>query len=164
MEIPQTAGRVQVASIPAREERRKSHRSDPAFQNRFRLALMQLVLVALVPAVGLSLVVNHLVLHPDTFLESPWVLLAAVVACLASAILIVGRCDRVSNRYCGPTFRIIEVLEAIQRGERVQEPLRVRKNDEFEPLVEQLNRAFTKLGVLDDRGGDGGARSSESQP
>jgi hypothetical protein len=161
MAVPQAADRVQVGSIPAREERRKSHRSDPAFQNRFRLALMQLVLVALVPAVALSLVVNHVVLHPDAFLESPWVLLGAVVACLASAMLIVGRCDRVSNRYCGPTYRIIQVLEAIERGERVQRPLCVRKNDEFEPLVEHLNRAFVRLGVLDDDGRDGSMRGRD---
>jgi len=151
MTVQEAADRVQVGSTARQEERRKSHRIDPAFQNRFRLALMQLVLVALVPTVALSLIVNHTVLHPEAFLESPWALLATAVACVAAAILILRRCDKVSNRYCGPTYRITKTLEAIERGERIQR-LHVRKNDEFEPLVEQLNRTFVKLGVLDDEG------------
>jgi len=161
MAVEQAADRVRVGSIPEREERRKSHRSDPEFQNRFRLALMQLVLVALIPTVALSLVVNHAVLHPEAFLESPWVPLAAAIACLAAATLIVRRCDRLSNRYCGPTYRIIKALETIERGERMHRQLRVRKNDEFEPLVEHLNRTFVKLGVMDDDGRDAPARTRE---
>ena len=149
MAVQQAAYQVQVGSIPAHEERRKSHRSDPAFQNRFRLALMKLVLVALVPTVALSLIVNHTVLHPETFLESPWVLLGTVVASAAAAVLILRQCDKVSNRYCGPTYRIIRILEAIQRGERAQ-PIRLRENDEFEQLAEELNRALIKLGVMDE--------------
>ena len=149
MAVQQAADHVQVGVIPAPEERRKSHRSDPVFQNRFRLALMKLVLAALVPTVALSLIVNHTVLHPETFLESPWVLLATAVASAAAAILILRQCDKVSNRYCGPTYRIIRALEAIQRGERAQ-PLQVRKNDEFEQLAQHLNRAFIELGVMDE--------------
>jgi methyl-accepting chemotaxis protein len=149
MIVQQAESQVQVESVPAPEERRKSHRSDPAFQNRFRLALMKLVLVALVPTVGLSLIVHHTVLHPETFLDSPWVLLATAVTCVAAAVLIIQRCDKMSNRYCGPTYRIVQTLEAIRRGERTQ-PLRVRKNDEFEQLVQQLNQTFIKLGVMDD--------------
>lgn len=149
MAVQQAADQVQVGGIDAREERRKSHRSDPAFQNRFRLAFMKLVLVALVPTVALSLIVHHTVLHPETFLDSPWVLLATAAASLAAAVLILQRCDKLSNRYCGPTHRIIQALEAIRCGERTK-PLRVRKNDEFEQLVQHLNQAFIKLGVMDD--------------
>jgi hypothetical protein len=149
MAVQQAADQVQVGDIPGQQERRMSHRSDPAFQNRFRLALMQLVLVALVPTVALSLIVNHTVLHPDAFLESPWVFLATAAACLAAATLVLRRCDKVSNRYCGPTYRIVRTLEAINRGERTR-PVRVRKNDEFEELVYHLNEAFIKLGVMDD--------------
>jgi methyl-accepting chemotaxis protein len=149
MAVQQAADHVQVGVIPAPEERRKSHRSDPAFQNRFRLALMKLVLVALVPTVALSLIVSHTVLHPETFLESPWALLATVTASAAAAALILRQCDKVSNRYCGPIYRIIRTLEAVQRGERAQ-PLHVRRNDEFEQLAQQLNRAFEKLGVMDE--------------
>jgi hypothetical protein len=147
MAAQQAADRVQVGN-PALEDRRKSHRSDPAFQNRFRLAMLTLVLVALTPAVALSLMVNHAVLNPATFLESPWPLLGALAATAAAATLILRRCDKVSNRYCGPTYRIIKALEAVQRGERTQ-PVRVRKDDEFEPLAEQLNRTLATLGVLD---------------
>ena len=151
MAVQQAADQLQGGSILIREERRKSHRSDSVFQNRFRLALMKLVLVALVPTVALSLIVNHTVLHPEAFLESPWVLLATAAASAAAAVLILRQCDRVSNRYCGPTYRIIQVLDAVHRGERAQ-PLRVRKNDEFEQLVDHLNRVFIELGVMD--GGD----------
>jgi len=149
MAAEQAADRMSVGVSERQEERRKSHRNDPEFQNRFRLSLMQLVLLALVPTVALSLVVNHTVVHPEAFLESPWVFLATAAACATAAVLLLRRCDKVSNRYCGPTYRIIQVLDAISRGERVQ-PLRVRKNDEFEQLVKHLNRAFVKLGVMDE--------------
>jgi hypothetical protein len=149
MAVQQAADRVQVGSSPAHEERRQSHRSDPAFQNRFRLALMKLVFTALVPTVVLSLIVSHTVLYPDAFLDSPWVLLATAVASIAVGVLILQRCDKVSNRYCGPTYRIVEALKAIHRGERAQ-PVKVRKNDEFEELVHHLNRTFVELGLMDD--------------
>jgi methyl-accepting chemotaxis protein len=149
MAVQQAADQVQVGSNPAHEERRKSHRSDPAFQNRFRLALMKLVFTALAPTVVLSLIVSYSVLHPDVFLDSPWALLATAAASLAAAILILQRCDKVSNRYCGPTYRIVQTLKAIHRGERAQ-PVGVRKNDEFEELVHHLNQTFVELGVMDD--------------
>ena len=149
MDVQQAAGQVQAESIPAQIERRMSHRSDPAFQNRFRLALMKLVFTALVPTVVLSLIVSHTVVHPDAFLDSPWVLLATAAASIAAAILILQRCDKMSNRFCGPTYRIIQTLEAVHRGERAQ-PVRVRKNDEFEELVHHLNKTFIELGVMDD--------------
>lgn len=148
MAVQQAADRVQVGSSPAREEKRKSHRSDPAFQNRFRLALMKLVFTALAPTVVLSLIVSHTVLHPDAFLDSPWVLLATAAASFVIGILILQRCDKVSNRYCGPTRRIVQTLEAVHRGERAQ-PVRVRKNDEFEELVHHLNQALVELGAMD---------------
>ena len=56
MAVQQAADQVQVGSSPVPEERRRSQRSDPAFQNRFRLALMKLVFTALVPTVVLSLI------------------------------------------------------------------------------------------------------------
>jgi methyl-accepting chemotaxis protein len=149
MAVQQAADRVQVGSNPVREDRRESHRSDAVFQNRFRLALMKLVFTALVPTVALSLIVSHTILHPDAFLDSPWVLFATAAASLAIAILILQRCDKVSNRYCGPTRRIVQTLEAVQRGERAQ-PVRVRKNDEFEELAHHLNQALVELGAMDD--------------
>jgi hypothetical protein len=149
MSVQQAADRVQVGLSPAQEERRTSHRSDPAFQNRYRLALMQLVLVALIPAAALSLFVSHAVRHPEVFLDSPWVPLATAVLTVLVAGWIVRRCDKVSNRYCGPTFRLMRTVEAIRRGERPR-PVHVRKNDEFEQLVQHLNAAFIQLGVMDD--------------
>ena len=148
MAVQQAADQVQVGTTSACEERRKSHRSDAAFQNRFRLALMKLVLVVLAPAVMLSLIVSHTVRHPETFLDSPWVLLATAAASIAAAVLILQRCDKLSNRFCWPTYRILQILEAVRRGERTQ-PIRVRKNDEFEELVQQLNQTFVELGVMD---------------
>ena len=149
MAVEQAADQVQIGSTPVQEERRKSHSSDPAFQNRFRLALMKLVFVALAPTVMLSLVVSHTVLHPEIYLDSPWVLLATAAASVAAAILILQRCDKLSNRFCGPINRIHQTLEAIRRGERSQ-PIRVRKNDEFEELAQQLNQTFVKLGAMED--------------
>ncbi len=149
MTVQQAADRVQVGSSPAQEDQRKSDRSDPAFQNRFRLALMKLVFAALLPTVVLSLIVSHTVLHPDAFLDSPWVLIATAAGGAVVAMLILQRCDKLSNRYCGPTYRIVNTLKAIQRGERAQ-PVRVRENDEFEALVHHLNQTLVKLGVMDD--------------
>jgi hypothetical protein len=78
---------------------------------------MQLVFAALATTVMLSLIVSHTALHPDAFRDSPWVLLATTAASVAAAILILQRCDRVSNRYCGPTYRMVETLKAIHCGE-----------------------------------------------
>lgn len=149
MSVQQAADRVQIGPTPAQEKRRMSHRSDPDFQNRYRLALMQLVLLALIPAVALSLFVSHAVRHPEIFLDSPWVPLGTAALTVAVAGWLVRRCDKVSNRYCGPTFRLMQTVAAIRRGERAQ-PVRVRKNDEFEQLVQHLNAAFIQLGVMDD--------------
>ena len=149
MSVQQAADRVQIGITPAQEERRVSHRSDPDFQNRFRLALMKLVLVALIPVAALSLFVSHAVRDPDVFLNSPWVPLALFVLTVAFAVWIVQRCDKLSNRYCGPTLRLIQAVKAIRRGERAK-PVRVRKNDEFEELVHHLNQTFVELGVMDD--------------
>jgi len=149
MNAQQAADHVQIGLSPMQEERRTSHRSDPDFQNRYRLALMQLVLVALIPAAALSLFVSHAVRHPEVFLDSPWVPIATAVVTIVVAGWIVRRCDKVSNRYCGPTFRLMRTVDAIRRGERVK-PVRVRRNDEFEQLVEHLNAAFVQLGVMDD--------------
>jgi hypothetical protein len=110
---------------------------------------MQLVLVALVPVAALSLFASHAVQHPEVFLDSPWVPLGTAVLALAFTVLIVRRCDKISNRYCGPTFRLMKAVETIRRGERAK-PVRVRKNDEFEQLVHHLNAAFIQLGVMDD--------------
>jgi len=149
MDAQQAADRVQIGITPAPEERRTSHRSDPDFQNRYRAALMRLVLVAMVPVAALSLFASHAVRHPEVFLDSPWVPLGTAVLTLAFTVLIVRRCDKISNRYCGPTFRLMKVVETIRRGERAK-PVRVRKNDEFEQLVHHLNAAFIQLGVMDD--------------
>jgi hypothetical protein len=149
MAIQQAAGQVQMGSRPTQEERRKSHSSDPAFQNRFRLALMKLVFVALAPTVMLSLIVSHTLRHPETWLDSPWVLVATATAGVAAGILILQRCDKLSNRFCGPTYRIRQTLGAIRRGERVQ-PIRLRANDEFEELAQELNQTFVELGVMED--------------
>jgi hypothetical protein len=149
MSVQQAADQVQIGFSPAGEERRKSHRSDPSFQNRYRLALMHLVLLALIPTVALSLLVNHAVQHPDVFLDSPWVPLATAVLTVGVWVWILRRCNKVSNRYCGPTFRMMKAIEAIRRGERVK-PVGVREDDEFEPLVQLLNATFIQLGVMDD--------------
>lgn len=149
MILQQPADRVQDAGPPMGVERRHSGRSDPKFQNRFRMAMLQLVLVALVPMMVISLVVSHSVQHPEVFLDSPWVPLATLAMSITAAALILHRCDRVSSRYCGPTFRIIKTLESVRRGERVK-PVRTRANDEFAELAQELNRTFAKLGVLED--------------
>lgn len=149
MSVQQAADQVEIGLSPAREERRKSHRSDPSFQNRYRLALLQLVLLALIPTVALSLFVNHAVQRPDVFLDSPWVPLATAVLTVALWAWILRRCDKISNRYCGATYRLTQAIEAIRRGERVK-PVRVRQDDEFEPLVQLLNATFTQLGVMDE--------------
>jgi nitrogen fixation/metabolism regulation signal transduction histidine kinase len=149
MSVQQAADRVQIGVSPASEERRKSHRSDPSFQNRYRLALMQLVLLALIPTVALSLLVNHAVQHPEVLLDSPWVPLATAVLTVAAWVWILRRCTKVSNRYCGPTYRLMQAVEAIRRGERVK-PVGVRKDDEFEQLVQLLNATFIQLGVMDE--------------
>jgi hypothetical protein len=149
MDAQQAADRVQIGITPEQRDRRLSHRSDPDFQNRYRLALMQLVLVALVPVAALSLFVTHAVQHPEIFLDSPWVPLGTAVLTVAFTVLIVRRCDKISNRYCGPTFRLMKAVETIRSGERAK-PVRVRKNDEFEELVHHLNAAFIQLGVMDD--------------
>jgi F0F1-type ATP synthase assembly protein I len=146
MSVPQAATRAQVE---AEEDRRHTHRSDPAFQNRFRLALMQLVAAALVPAAALSLGVSYVVQHPEILPDSPWVPIAFTAAGVAAGLLILRRCDKVSNRYCGPTRRMIQTLESIRRGERPA-PVRVRKGDEFEHLVKELNETFVELGAMDD--------------
>jgi hypothetical protein len=149
MILQQPADRVQAAASPGREERRKSWRSEPAFQNRFRLAMLQLVLVALAPATVISLVVTHSVQHPETFLDSPWVPLATLAMTVAAGALILRECDRLSSRFCGPTFRIIQALQAVRRGERVG-PVRTRAGDEFAELARELSETLVKLGVMDD--------------
>jgi hypothetical protein len=149
MRVQQAADRVQIGVTPTQEDQRKSHRSDPDFQNRYRLALMQLVLMALIPTAVLSLFVSYAIRHPEVFLDSPWVPLGTALFTVAFAGWIVRRCDKVSNRYCGPTFRLMQAVKDIRRGERVQ-PVRVRKNGEFEQLVQHLNAAFIQLGVMDD--------------
>lgn len=149
MEAHQPADRAQLGLRAAPEERRKSHRCDPRVQNRYRLALLQLVVVALIPAAALSLFANHAVRHPEVFLASPWVPIATAVLSVSVAAWIVRRCDQVSNRYCGPTFRLLQAVEAIRRGERPG-PVRVRKNDEFEQLVHELNGMLIQLGVMVD--------------
>jgi hypothetical protein len=149
MSVQQAADCMQVGVKPVQKDRRMSHRSDPDFQNRYRLALMQLVLASLVPVAALSLFVSHAIRNPAVFLDSPWVPLATALVTVVFAAWIVRRCDKVSNRYCGPTFRLIRTVEAIRRGERVQS-VRVRKNDEFEELVGHLNATFIQLGVMDD--------------
>jgi len=149
MSIQQSADQLQVAVPPASVERRKSLRCDPRVQNRYRLALLQLVVVALIPAAALSLFASHAVRHPEIFLDSPWVPISTAVLSVAIAAWIVRRCDQVSNRYCGPTFRLMQAVEAIRRGERPK-PVRVRKNDEFEQLVHQLNAMLIQLGVMED--------------
>ena len=78
-------------------------------------------------------------------------LFATAAASVATAILILQRCEKVANRYCGPTQRIVQTLRAIHSGKRAQ-PIQVRKNDEFEELVQHLNQAFVKLGVMEDGG------------
>ena len=150
MEHQQHAERVQAAAAPAEEERRRSWRSAPEFQNRFRVAMLQLVLAALTPAVVISLAVSHSVRHPEVYLASPWVLLATLATAVVVSVLILRQCDRVSSRYCGPTFRIIKMLEEIQAGERPK-PVGVRANDEFTDLVAELNKTFVKLDLMDDR-------------
>ena len=149
MTLHESATRAQAAMAPGREERRHSWRSEPAFQNRFRLAMLKLVLAALAPAMVISLVVTHSVLHPETFLDSPWVPLGTLAMTIAAGALILRECDRVSSRYCGPTFRIIQTLQAVRRGERVK-PVRTRESDEFAELAQELSETFVKLGVMDD--------------
>jgi len=149
MEAHQPADRAQVAFRALREERRRSHRCDPRVQNRYRLALLQLVVVALIPAVAPSLFASYAVHHPAVFLDSPWVPIATTALSVSVAAWIVRRCDQVSNRYCGPTFRLLEAVEAIRRGERPR-PVRVRKNDEFEQLVHALNGMLIQLGVMEE--------------
>ena len=149
MSIQRTATHAQAESAPAVKDRRKTHRSDRAFQNRFRLAMLQLVAVAVVPLALLSLGVSHTLRNPHVFLNSLWAPILLTVAGIAAGVLIVRRCDKVSNRYCGPTVRIIGTLEAIRRGERPT-PVQVREDDEFEHLVKQLNETFEHLGLMDD--------------
>lgn len=143
----EAADQVQIQAASGRDERRRTWRSDPALQNRFRVAMLRLVLVALVPTMMLSLFVSQSVKNPEIFLDSPWVLLALGALCAATAALIVRQCDKVSSRYCGPMVRIIKVLESIRRGEQADR-LRVRHNDEFTDLVRELNETFVKLGVM----------------
>ncbi len=149
MALQQPASRVQAAAAPRQEERRHNWRSAPGFQTRFRVAMLQLGLVALTPAVVISLAVTHSVKHPDVYLASPWVLLATLVTAVVAGALILRQCDRVSSRYCGPTYRIIKTLESIQRGERPK-PVGVRANDEFRDLVAEMNKTFVELGVMDE--------------
>jgi len=147
MALQEAADRLQVGASQELDERRHNWRSDPVFQNRFRVAMMQLVAVALVPALVLSLVVTHSVRHPDVFLDSPWVPLGTLALSIAAAALIIRRCDKVSSRYCGPTFRIIQMLQSVRRGER-PEPVRVRRKDEFADLVQELNETLAQLGAM----------------
>lgn len=98
MELQQAAGRVQVGAARGHEERRHHWRSDPEFQNRFRLAMLQLVLVALLPALVLSRLVTYSLQHPALLLDSPWVLLGILVMVVSATALILRRCDKVSSR------------------------------------------------------------------
>jgi len=104
MILQQSADRVHEAAAPAREERRQNWRNDPGFQNRFRLAMLQLVLAALTPTMVISLVVSHSVKYPEIYLDSPWVLLATLATAFTAAAR--GTGTATSATCCAPTATI----------------------------------------------------------
>lgn len=137
-----------VAVLDRRADRRRGHRIDPAFQSRFRLRMLGLALVVATLCMLLSRGVSWVVAHPESLPESLWVpATLAGLGVLASAAIL-GLCDRLSHRYCGPAWRILRTLEAVRRGER-PEPIRLRRGDEFQELAEELNGVLRQLGALD---------------
>lgn len=144
MDAPHAA----AAALDRTADRRRGYRIDPAFQSRFRLRILGLALVVATLAMLLSRGVAWVVAHPERLPESLWVPAAlAGLGVLASAVIL-GLCDRLSHRYCGPTWRLLRTLEAVRRGER-PEPVRLRHGDEFQDLAEELNAVLRHLGAMD---------------
>jgi hypothetical protein len=142
---------VQRVLALGREDRRKSYRIAPEFQNRFRTTIMVLALVISVIALLLSLSVAWVVAHRDSLPETLWIPVSLTLVGVGMGMVVVLLCDRLSHRYCGPAFRMMRTLQGVRRGER-PEPIRLRSKDEFHDLAEELNATLQQLGAMD--GGD----------
>lgn len=148
MSLQQIAVRLQLPIARRGEDRRRSFRVDPEFQNRFRLRILALalfiMLVVAMVSVGAVLATRLPPFSQDT------ILLQIVVAGLAlgEGFLIFLICDRFSHRYCGPVYRMQKTLEAVRREER-PDPIRLRSQDEFGELAGLLNSVLVQLGVMD---------------
>lgn len=145
---------VRVSTLPwmvlfRRPDRRKGYRIDPAFQSRFRATMLAFSVGILMMTALLAGGVRHVVEHPESVPLSPWVPAGFFALALAIGGVVFHLTDRLSHRYCGPIHRITRTLEAIGRGER-PEPIRLRRNDEFQELAANLNDALRKLGAMED--------------
>ncbi len=162
MSLQQIAVRLQLPIARRQQDRRRSFRVDPEFQNRFRLRILSLALfimivVALV-SVGAVLATRLPPFSHDT------ILLQILVASLAfgECFLLFLICDRFSHRYCGPVYRIQKTLEAIRRQER-PDPIRVRSKDEFSELADLLNSVLVQLGAMAGPVADGSPSQTTGQ-
>ncbi len=140
---------------PGNENRRRSYRIDPKFQNRFRAAMLAFAIAILLLAKLTSLAVAYAVAHPEylRWLPVGWALLT-----VPGAIFIFYLSDRLSHRLSGPVFNMMRTLEAVRRGERPK-PIQLRRKDEFRDLASALNATLVALDALDEKAEEASPRS-----
>ncbi len=133
---------------PRNEDRRRSYRIDPKFQNRFRAAMLAFAIVILLLTNLTSLAVAYAVAHPIEYLR--WLPVGWALLTVPGAIFIFYLSDRLSHRLSGPVFNMMRTLEAVRRGER-PEPIQLRRKDEFRDLANALNATLVELDAMDEK-------------
>jgi hypothetical protein len=148
MSLQESTGQLRLPVSLSRQDRRKSYRIDPKFQNRYRLHIMKFACLITVMAALLSLGVAHGLRHPGAYPDSIWVPVSFAAVAFLCGIFVIYLCDRISHRYCGPLIRIVRTLEAVQLGERPP-PLKLRERDELRGLAEALNTTLQEHGLME---------------
>ncbi len=135
---------------PRNEDRRKSYRIDPKFQNRVRATMLAFAVVILLLAELTSLGVAYAVAHSVEYLRTLWLPVGWALLSVPATISIFYLSDRLSHRLCGPVFIMKRTLEAVRRGER-PEPIQLRRKDEFRDLANELNATLVALDAMDEK-------------
>lgn len=126
---------------------RKTYLLDKAFQYRF---LMTIVVMQLSVAASISLLLSfvyYFFLDSDTPLVKEdylfvliWLILLVVLSVLMGVWAL-----RFSHRIAGPVFQIRKFLAQISQGNMPHEPLRLRDDDWFRELEEDINQCRERL-------------------
>jgi methyl-accepting chemotaxis protein len=131
---------------------RRKYFVHPIQRKYFFLSLVPVIACTFLLIVGffvpLRLMLSQLQLEadPGLFVERmyglalriwPLVLLSLLVSGLASFM--------VTNRFAGPIFRFMRILEGVAAGRLPQGPVRVRRGDDFQDLAGQLDSALSLI-------------------